>query len=97
MLNHRAYAPHCDQSVLHKPGECEYCDHYPDWQEMREVQRINYTGHFDTDKAPCPSHYFRHPDKVESWSGNLPTKMKDKIEEDLVNQGVEPGPYYHVS
>lgn len=71
----RAYAPHCDQSVLHQPGECEYCDHYSDWQEMRLIQRINYTGHFDRDKAPCPSHFFRDPEVVETWHGNLPTGM----------------------
>lgn len=22
-------APHCNTSVLHAPGECYYCDHYP--------------------------------------------------------------------
>jgi hypothetical protein len=37
--------PHCDQRVLHAPGECEYCDQRPDWQALREAWGIAFTGH----------------------------------------------------
>lgn len=26
-------APHCNASMLHAPGECYYCDHYPQRQQ----------------------------------------------------------------
>jgi len=80
----RAYAPHCDSSILHKPGECKYCDEYADWQEMRTTQRINFTGHFDKDKAPCPSHYFRDPEIAELWGGNMPTSMVDEAQREVM-------------
>lgn len=28
-------APHCNSEVLHAPGQCYYCDHYPDRQAAR--------------------------------------------------------------
>lgn len=37
--------PHCDQRILHKPGECEFCDEHPDWQELRKAWGIAFTGH----------------------------------------------------
>lgn len=40
----RAYAPHCDQTILHAPGKCVYCDHFPEWQEYRKVAQIAFTG-----------------------------------------------------
>ena len=58
MEGERAFAPHCDSSILHAPGACEYCDHYPDWQQMRVTQCINFSGEHDPEKAPCPSTEF---------------------------------------
>jgi len=66
------YAPHCDASILHAPGACQYCDLYPAWQELRRRWRMNYTGDYDTDKAPCPSVYFREPWVRDHWGGNQP-------------------------
>lgn len=40
-----AQFPHCDQRILHAPGECEYCDGHPEWQALREAWGIAYTGH----------------------------------------------------
>jgi hypothetical protein len=40
-----AQFPHCDQRVLHAPGECEYCDRHPDWQALRKAWGIAFTGH----------------------------------------------------
>ena len=37
--------PHCDQRVLHAPGECEFCDMNPEWQQLREAWGICFTGH----------------------------------------------------
>lgn len=68
----RAHAPHCDPSVLHAPGVCKYCDAYPDWQKMREVQRINFSDqHFDN-LTPCPSEWFRSEEIRNRWGGNRP-------------------------
>lgn len=66
----RAYAPHCDSSILHAPGECQHCDTYPDWQQARETQRINFTGHMESGKSPCPSVWFRDPLTRDLWGGN---------------------------
>lgn len=68
----RAWAPHCDQSVLHSPGTCSHCDKYPDWQHGREVQRINFTGEYDDSKVMCPSEWFRDVGTIERWPGNTP-------------------------
>lgn len=63
--------PHCDASILHRPGACQYCDRYPVRQRDREVQRINFTGDDAIDKAPCPSEYFRQPSLRDRWHGNV--------------------------
>lgn len=65
--------PHCDSRVLHAPGECDYCDQHPDWQALRaEGWRINFTGHADPDKAPCPSDAQRGLGGAHIWPGNRP-------------------------
>ncbi len=65
--------PHCDPSVLHAPGECEYCDRHKGWQEYRRLARINFTGHNEPDLAPCPSTFFRPAELVGRWGGNVST------------------------
>lgn len=62
--------PHCDPSILHAPSECQYCDHYPEAQALRAWWRINFTGHHDDDKAPCPSTHFRSDEARDLWPGN---------------------------
>jgi len=37
--------PHCDQRILHSPGECEFCDAAPEWQQLRKAWGIAFTGH----------------------------------------------------
>lgn len=64
--------PHCDMSILHAPGVCQVCDMYPNWQRLRETWRINFTGEYDTEKAPCPSVYFREIGDRDAWGGNVP-------------------------
>ncbi len=63
--------PHCDPSILHAPGACQYCDRHPDWQRLRDLWRINCTNENDPDKAPCPSAYFRNPAVRDRWYGNV--------------------------
>lgn len=65
-------APHCDPSILHAPGECQFCDLYPHWQALRELWCMNFTGQYDNDKAPCPSVYFREVGARDRWPGNTP-------------------------
>lgn len=76
-MKERAYAPHCDSSILHEPGSCVYCDRYPELQEYRTVSRIAFSGSADelgnkeTKIAPCPSTYFRTPEIRDRWYGNV--------------------------
>lgn len=68
--------PHCDAAVLHAPSECTYCDGHPEWQTLREVWGINFTGHYDTAKLPCPAEQKRGLGRVGrngQWAGNAPT------------------------
>lgn len=70
--------PHCDARVLHAPGECEFCDLHPDWQEYRERSGINFTGHEEEGLAPCPSTYFRSLDNINRWPGNRPAPKDEE-------------------
>jgi hypothetical protein len=36
-------APHCNEQVLHAPGICIYCDHYPARQEARAKGGLPFT------------------------------------------------------
>jgi hypothetical protein len=70
--------PHCDQAVLHAPGECEYCDGHPDWQALRGWWGIAFTGHTpEADQMPCPSDFRRGIGNAHRWGGNRPTNVRD--------------------
>ena len=72
--------PHCDQRILHAPGECKYCDDRPEWQELRKAWGILFTGQSSdpdswTRQLPCPSDYNRPKGSMSDarqWGGNLP-------------------------
>jgi hypothetical protein len=64
--------PHCDQKVIHAPKTCEICDKFPEWQELREVWGINFTGENDANKIQCPSETRRPLEIIEKWGGNRP-------------------------
>jgi hypothetical protein len=65
--------PHCDQSVLHAPGECKYCDAHPDWQELRESWGVAFTGHQPGPaQISCPSDFRRGLAQAHEWNGNRP-------------------------
>jgi hypothetical protein len=74
----QARSPHCDQYVLHAPGECEFCDLYPKRQAWRVEASVNFTGHDDADKMKCPSEMLRPRSVINRWSGNV---AKPKCEE----------------
>lgn len=68
--------PHCDQLVLHAPGECRYCDANPDWQTLRELWGIAFTGHAPgAHQVPCPSDQRRGTGQAHTWGGNRPTNV----------------------
>lgn len=74
--------PHCDQRILHAPGECEYCDEHTDWQKLRQVWGIAFTGHAPDGvwiKMPCPADASRPAgarNDHRRWGGNKPTKAE---------------------
>lgn len=63
--------PHCDSLVLHAPGECVYCDKQPTLQALRVELGINFTGHDDPDKEPCPAEKRRKRETINRWPGNV--------------------------
>lgn len=63
--------PHCDCRVLHAPSECVYCDKHPDWQTLRQVWGIAFTGYEpDQNELPDPATHARGLDTVNKWHGN---------------------------
>lgn len=66
------------QQEHERRSECEYCDHYPDWQELRQMWSIAFTGHEPTaDQLPCPADHARPPDSPSDhrqWHGNTARK-----------------------
>lgn len=64
--------PHCDPQILHAPGECTFCDMHPDWQELREVWKINFTGHHLKNRRTCPAEMDRPVETIHKWHGNRP-------------------------
>lgn len=68
--------PHCDSRILHAPGECQYCDKYPDDQALRIRLRIAFTGHSPReDERACPADVARTPDHYNAWPGNRPAPV----------------------
>ncbi len=74
--------PHCDARILHAPGECEYCDRHPEWQELRKTWMIAFTGHAPATyehagtQVPCPADFNRPPvasNDHRRWAGNVAT------------------------
>ncbi len=66
--------PHCDQRILHAPGECAYCDEYREWQSLRKAWGIAFTGYTPEGRElPCPADHARG-DNHKLWHGNVATK-----------------------
>lgn len=78
--------PHCDSRVLHKPGECEFCDQHEEWQALREAWGIAFTGHsgevveneYGNKMLPCPAEFNRGMESINGWHGNVPENAENK-------------------
>lgn len=81
--------PHCDSNILHAPKECNYCDEYADRQEQRIAAGINFTGHKDPNKAPCPSEALRPTYVAHRWVGNQPTNVPFNTEAESFSERLE--------
>ncbi len=76
--------PHCDQAVLHAPGECVYCDKHPEWQDVRLMWGIAFTGHEPVaDEVACPSDMRRGVGGAHDWDGNRPAAVSHLDDERL--------------
>jgi hypothetical protein len=68
--------PHCDARVLHAPGDCVFCDNYPQWQDYRILTGVKFTGqavtYGDDWSTPCPSDFHRGTGGAHVWPGNTP-------------------------
>ncbi len=68
--------PHCEPRILHAPGECEFCDRHPEWQELRKHWGIAFTGKTPVLKGPqqmelpCPADFNRGATHTQ-WGGNV--------------------------
>lgn len=69
--------PHCDMNVLHAPGDCVYCDLYPELQNERIEKGINFTGMSSPRKDEDPATQKRPLDVINRWGGNVPVTQED--------------------
>lgn len=69
--------PHCDQRILHAPGECRYCDELPDWQELRQSWCMAFSGHPpEHGQTACPADLavlYGERGDYNRWDGNRPS------------------------
>lgn len=85
----QAASPHCDQRILHAPGECKYCDEFGDWQHYRQAFGIAFTGHPDPKLTPCPADDARPPGSPSDhtrWAGNRPAFAPEFVASELLEQ-----------
>jgi hypothetical protein len=62
--------PHCDPRILHAPNECEFCDMHKEWQYLRQMWSIAFTGYTPEEmELPCPADHARG-DNHKLWGGN---------------------------
>lgn len=68
----RTPPPHCDQAVLHAPGVCRHCDQLPQWQALRELWGVAFTGERPSGaQISCPSDFRRGLGAAgQHWPGN---------------------------
>jgi hypothetical protein len=79
--------PHCDAYVLHRPGHCEFCDHFPALQVFRVTHRIAFTGYEPKDnERPCPATLFRPAETIHRWHGNRPHHSEDEESKEASNE-----------
>lgn len=67
--------PHCDQRILHSPEDgCQFCNELPEWQALRKVWAIAFTGHApEHGQTACPADMavlFGERGDYDAWGGN---------------------------
>ncbi len=77
--------PHCDMFVLHAPGTCSTCDHYPVYQALRVAWEINFTNTHSDSKLPCPATMKRDETVINKWPGN----RADEVDEVNYSPAIE--------
>jgi hypothetical protein len=102
----RSQPVHCDARIVHAPKECEMCDKHGRYaQDFRIAWMINFTGHHDPEKLPCPSEVFRGLIDAEGngnqhqWPGNTPDAVPLRATEDdpkWIDLVLQWSQYYHV-
>ena len=71
--------PHCDAYALHKPGDCQFCDGFPELQAFRREHHIAFTGEpVQDNERPCPATMLRPTETIHRWYGNYPYYLDDK-------------------
>jgi hypothetical protein len=76
IYKHLGTVPHCDAMVLHEPLKCEFCDMHPDWQALRILWGVNFTGEHNLNKTTCPSELRRPVETINLWPGNRPHRKE---------------------
>lgn len=84
--------PHCDQRILHAPGECQFCDARPDWQALRSFWGIAFTGKTPIEEKfrkqlPCPAD-FNRGDTHRAWVGNAAQPVVCAVDEQAAARAV---------
>lgn len=77
--------PHCDELCLHMPQICTICDDFPELQQARIDNRVNFTGEFSPNKQPCPSTMRRSLQTINRWPGNRPVAPERTQKSDAAN------------
>ena len=95
--------PHCDPRILHAPNECEFCDQHSEWQELRKIWGIAFTGHsYDKNGKPAkdecgdtlqprPAEADRGMESINGWGGNvaMTPEREKQIDADYARLGEE--------
>ena len=78
--------PHCDNLVIHR--NCHVCDLYPELQQERIKNGINFTGENDPNKLPCPAEQRRSLRDINRWQGNRLDPV-DPVERVVIYKGTK--------
>lgn len=93
--------PHCDQRVLHRLEDCEYCGSPEAWPQQKEraalgVRNTGVEGDQPGRVHPCPAELARSQESLQSWAGNRPAPppqhgplaVEDHVAEALLNDSL---------
>jgi hypothetical protein len=82
--------PHCDARILHAPEDgCEYCNERTEWQYLRDVWGMNFTGKREPGKSLCPAEIERALTNINAWPGNVLTGPEQIPTSEEVEDAIE--------